>query len=104
MAVGNRHLLRADADPSPTRLTGADTGPERVVDGADYTQGRAVMTDDGPGIPADQRDTVFDSGQTLSMEGTGFGLAIAEQTVEAHDWSISPTESEAGGARFEMRF
>ena len=38
------------------------------------------------------------------MEGTGFGLAIVRQIVEAHDWSITVTDSESGGARFEIQF
>jgi len=45
---------------------------------------------------------VFDAGYTTSEDGTGFGLPIVKEIVEAHDWSIAVTESEAGGARFEI--
>ena len=60
------------------------------------------VEDDGPGIPDDEREEVFDAGYTTSEDGTGFGLPIVKEIVEAHDWSIAVTESEAGGARFEI--
>nr|WP_256474711.1 HAMP domain-containing sensor histidine kinase [Haloplanus sp. GDY1] len=60
------------------------------------------VADDGPGIPEDEREDVFDAGHTTSTDGTGFGLSIVEQVVEAHGWTIEVTESAAGGARFEI--
>jgi len=59
------------------------------------------VADDGPGIPAAEREQVFESGYT-SDEGTGIGLAIVESVADAHDWTVSVTESAAGGARFEF--
>ncbi|MFD1645341.1 hybrid sensor histidine kinase/response regulator [Haloarchaeobius litoreus] len=60
------------------------------------------VADDGPGIPDDTREQVFDSGFTTSDGGTGFGLAIVEQVATAHGWTVTTTESEHGGARFEF--
>jgi PAS domain S-box-containing protein len=60
------------------------------------------LADDGPGIPEDQGDEIFDPGHSMSPDGTGFGLAIVEEIVEAHEWEIDVTESEAGGARFDI--
>lgn len=60
------------------------------------------VADDGDGIPEDQRDTVFDHGYTTRDEGTGFGLDIVKDIIEAHGWEINITESESGGARFEI--
>jgi PAS domain S-box-containing protein len=60
------------------------------------------VADDGPGIPQDRRDEVFQAGHTTVREGTGFGLTIVERIVEAHGWTIDVTESESGGARFEI--
>lgn len=60
------------------------------------------VEDDGPGIPEAERDDVFEAGHTTSEEGTGFGLSIVQQIVEAHGWSIRVTESASGGARFEI--
>ena len=61
-----------------------------------------AVSDDGPGIPPDERDDVFGSGYTTAEEGTGFGLAIVSEIVDAHGWSIAVTEGDAGGARFEV--
>lgn len=60
------------------------------------------VADDGVGIAADRRDSVFQAGQTTSRTGTGFGLAIVKQVAEAHGWTVSVTESDGGGARFEI--
>jgi signal transduction histidine kinase len=61
-----------------------------------------IIEDDGDGIPADERDEAFDYGHTTRDEGTGFGLSIVADIVDAHDWHISITESNEGGARFEI--
>jgi PAS domain S-box-containing protein len=60
------------------------------------------VADDGVGIPPEDRDGVFDNGYTTSDEGTGLGLTIVEEIAHAHDWAVSVTESETGGARFEF--
>lgn len=55
-----------------------------AADGADV---RVSVTDDGPGIPIDERERVFDRfyrGSTATAEGSGLGLAIARQVVLAH--------------------
>jgi PAS domain S-box-containing protein len=62
------------------------------------------VEDDGPGIPADERDAVFEWGHTTSRDGTGFGLAIVAEIVEAHGWEIAVGDADAGGARFEVAF
>lgn len=60
------------------------------------------VADDGVGIPDTECDRVFDSGYSTSDEGTGFGLNIVAEIAEAHDWEITVTESQDGGARFEI--
>jgi signal transduction histidine kinase len=60
------------------------------------------IADDGTGIPESDRGEVFEQGYTTNTDGTGFGLSIVEEIVAAHGWTISITESEAGGARFEV--
>jgi PAS domain S-box-containing protein len=59
------------------------------------------VADDGTGIPADERENVFDPGYS-GDDGSGFGLAIVEAIAEAHGWEVDVAESEAGGARFEI--
>ena len=60
------------------------------------------VEDDGVGIPAGRRDSVFEAGYSTSDEGTGFGLRIAKQVAAAHGWEIRATEGPDGGARFEV--
>ncbi|MEF8819301.1 MAG: PAS domain S-box protein [Haloferacaceae archaeon] len=61
------------------------------------------VADDGPGVPPEDRETVFETGYSTADEGTGFGLQIVEQAAVAHGWRVELTESDAGGARFEFR-
>lgn len=60
------------------------------------------VADDGPGIPSKIRDEAFTPGATTTADGSGFGLAIVEEIVTAHGWDIRITDSECGGARFEI--
>lgn len=61
------------------------------------------VADDGSGIPKDERQRVFEEGYTEAEEGLGLGLKIVEQIADAHGWSVSVTESNQGGVRFEFR-
>ena len=60
------------------------------------------VEDDGPGIPEEKREAVFDSGFTTNRDGTGFGLAIVKEIAEAHGWTILLVDADEGGARFEI--
>lgn len=60
------------------------------------------VEDDGPGIPESERDVVFDLGYSSADGGTGFGLSIVKQIVEAHGWTVRVVDSPAGGARLEI--
>jgi len=60
------------------------------------------IADNGPGIPADKRSEVFETGYSTRDAGTGLGLNIVHEVVEAHDWTIHVDESAEGGARFNV--
>lgn len=60
------------------------------------------VADDGPGIPPEKRDAVFESGHSTATDGSGFGLAIVREIAEAHGWDLRVTESAEGGARIEV--
>jgi signal transduction histidine kinase len=62
------------------------------------------VADDGTGIPADEREMVFQPGYSSMNGGTGLGLAIVEHIIAAHDWNVTLTTADCGGARFEIRF
>ncbi|QIB75520.1 response regulator [Halogeometricum borinquense] len=60
------------------------------------------VADDGPSIPEDRREKIFEAGYSTHMNGTGIGLSIVADIATAHGWKLKATESEAGGARFEI--
>jgi len=76
-----------------------------VVDG----QALLVVEDDGHGVPADERERVFerfvrlDESRARASGGTGLGLAIVRESVQAHGGSVRVGAGELGGARFEVR-
>jgi hypothetical protein len=75
-------------------------------DGVTVTVGDAdggfYVADDGPGIPATDRDRVFEQGYGTTPHGEGYGLFVAGRIARANGWEITLTESEAGGARFDV--
>ncbi|MFW6382893.1 MAG: ATP-binding protein, partial [Haloferacaceae archaeon] len=85
------------ASPAPTVRVGA------LPCDSDEQPGFYVE-DDGPGIPAEDRERVFDSGFTTDDDGTGLGLAIVDRIAAAHGWRIEVTDGSDGGARFEFLF
>ncbi|WP_302083842.1 PAS domain-containing protein [Salinibaculum rarum] len=98
-----------EADPDHLQLLVKNLFSNAIEHGGEDVTVTVGMTDDGfyvedngSGIPEDSRDDVFVSGFSTSDEGTGFGLTIVKQIVEAHDWDIHVTESDTGGARFEL--
>ncbi len=60
------------------------------------------VEDDGPGIPEDERNDVFEMGYSTRRGGTGFGLSIAKQVANVHGWEIRVTDGPEDGARFEI--
>jgi len=60
------------------------------------------VEDDGPGVPAEEREAVFEAGYSTAPDGTGFGLNIVSQVADDHGWSIRLTEGSDGGTRFEI--
>jgi two-component system osmolarity sensor histidine kinase EnvZ len=58
-----------------------------------------IVDDDGPGIPARQRETLFRPFETSSPGGTGLGLAIARDIAGAHGGNIILADSAMGGLR-----
>ena len=69
---------------------------------------RFVVEDDGPGIPADQRERVFDrfhrtdAARDRASGGAGLGLAIVRAIAEAHGGAGGAGRSPEGGARIEL--
>ena len=68
--------------------------------------GRVVITvaDNGPGIPADQRDKVFVPFYTTKRQGSGVGLTLVRQIAAVHDAGLAITETPGGGASIRLTF
>ncbi|MFL5402080.1 MAG: response regulator [Gemmatimonadales bacterium] len=67
---------------------------------------RLSVTDNGPGVPAEFRQLIFEKfgqaplGQGSSMRSTGLGLTFCKLAVEAHGGQIGVENADGGGARF----
>ncbi|HEY6560290.1 MAG TPA: ATP-binding protein [Polyangiaceae bacterium] len=61
------------------------------------------IDDDGPGIPPEMRQSVFDPYVTTKTYGTGLGLAIVKKIIVEHAGTISAETSPLGGARIRLR-
>ncbi len=68
-----------------------------------------TVDDDGPGVPAGERERVFerfvrlDEARARDAGGSGLGLAIVREIVTAHGGSVAVTTAPGGGARFTVR-
>ena len=63
-----------------------------------------TIADHGPGIPADIKARLFEPYFTTKADGTGLGLALVRQTIEAHGGSVSVGDTPGGGATFTITF
>ncbi|WP_318570701.1 HAMP domain-containing sensor histidine kinase [Salinigranum marinum] len=104
----NTHGDRGEWNPG-TREQPLDRSKETTSEGSLTVTVGALedgfyVADDGTGIPADERETVFEPGHSTMNGGTGLGLAIVEQIIAVHDWNVTLTTADCGGARFEIRF
>ena len=67
------------------------------------------VMDSGPGIPPDERNRIFEAfyqGKTPQgghVKGTGIGLSVVTEFVNAHGGSIEILEAKSGGAHFRVR-
>src|SRR5947208_3249636 len=61
-----------------------------------------TVADHGAGIPDDLRQRVFEPYFTTKRDGTGLGLALVRQTIEAHNGTITVAETPGGGATFSI--
>jgi signal transduction histidine kinase len=105
-----RELPEIDVDPTRIRQVLANLlsnalrhtpagGTVRVSVAASGAEVRFTVTDSGPGIPEDQLAYVFDRfTRSPDSRGSGLGLSIARDLVEAHGGTIAAANEPAGGA------
>ncbi|MCX5733373.1 MAG: ATP-binding protein [candidate division NC10 bacterium] len=61
-----------------------------------------VVTDSGPGVPAEERERIFEPFFSTKDKGTGLGLAIARQMAEDHGGTLTCERAPAGGSLFRL--
>ncbi len=66
------------------------------------TQALIRMEDNGPGVPVDERERIFEPYRTGKTGGLGLGLALVKGIVLAHGGTIVVDEGRLGGARFTI--
>ncbi len=106
---------RVEGDPGQLARAVANVGDNAVRHAAsrvalsltaDTDRAVLAVTDDGPGVPAEQRERIFerfarhDESRTRSSGGTGLGLAIAREIIERHGGTITVDPTVTSGARF----
>ncbi|MBV0901160.1 sensor histidine kinase [Haloarcula salina] len=98
-----------DADPDRLRLlferlfdNAVDHGGEAVTVTVGETDVGFYVADDGPGIPDDEREDVFELGYGTTRNGEGYGLFFARVIARAHGWTVVAGESADGGARIDV--
>jgi two-component system sensor histidine kinase KdpD len=80
-------------------------GPIRITAVADADPAMVAITvaDRGPGVPADERERIFQAwqrGRTAAPGGAGLGLALVRAIIEAHGGRVRVDDHPGGGAAF----
>jgi two-component system sensor histidine kinase BaeS len=79
-------------------------GTVSLVVNSDLRRARLEVVDTGPGVPEDEREKVFERFFRGSLGrkagGSGIGLAVVKDLVEAHDGEVRLETPIAGGSRF----
>lgn len=63
---------------------------------------RVIISDDGPGIPSEVAENIFDPYFSTRTEGSGLGLAICHSILEKHDGRISVSSTVGKGTTFTL--
>jgi signal transduction histidine kinase len=79
----------------------------RIRVGQDGANATVAVADDGPGIPAADRERIFDrfyraATSRATKDGVGLGLAVAKTIASRHQGSIVATASDLGGAELRI--
>jgi nitrogen-specific signal transduction histidine kinase len=67
------------------------TAREGLLEDAGDAPVRTIVSDgedDGPGVPTELRDRIFNAFFTTTAQGSGLGLGIVRKVVDAHDGSV----------------
>ncbi|MBN9589423.1 MAG: GHKL domain-containing protein [Alphaproteobacteria bacterium] len=92
-----RNAIEALRDTPDARIT---------LSAAAQTGGRAsiTVTDNGPGIAADEREKVFVPFYTTKRQGSGVGLTLVRQIAAVHGATVAISDTPGGGATVQITF
>ncbi|MFC6721598.1 histidine kinase N-terminal 7TM domain-containing protein [Halobacteriaceae archaeon SHR40] len=97
------NLYRNAADHNETTVTVRVGLLNEHEPATDWSQQPGFFIEDsGHGIPLKQQANIFEEGYTTSSTGSGYGLSIVHDIVEAHGGDIRVSNGPGGGARFEV--
>ena len=85
-------------------LGGAGTVTVRCAHDADFGLVRLTVADDGPGVPLEDRDRLFEPYFSRKEGGTGLGLAIVSAIASDHLGTVRVRDNVPRGAVFEIEF
>jgi two-component system sensor histidine kinase BaeS len=100
------HQIVTNLLSNALKFTGSGGAVTVAVD-ATERDARLVVSDTGPGIPADELPHVFDRfwrGPGTSAPGTGIGLSIVQGLVRAHEGEVSIDSNAGAGTRVTVTF
>jgi signal transduction histidine kinase len=83
----------------------AHTDPSTTVEIVVGTDGTVIVRDEGPGIPANQRELIFQRfwrGDRRHLGNAGLGLAIVARIIKAHGGHIEVRDAPGHGAIFSI--
>ncbi|MFI5429938.1 sensor histidine kinase [Aeromicrobium sp. UC242_57] len=118
-APRQRHRRRGRAVDGDRRATAARAGrhqparqrgevePRRRRDPRQADRWRATVTDEGPGINAEDLPHIFDrfyrSSEARTLPGSGLGLSIVKRAAERHGGTVEVSSPPGGGTQFTLR-
>ncbi|MFN8651550.1 MAG: ATP-binding protein [Gemmatimonadales bacterium] len=95
LVINAQQAITATRGYGTVRIALVPVGPDRI---------RLVVEDDGPGVPHEIRDQIFQPFYTTKPagKGTGLGLSISAEIIHAHGGAIAVSDREGGGAVFTI--
>jgi two-component system sensor histidine kinase PilS (NtrC family) len=97
------NALQASRPNTRVRLVASVAAPEQLPRGVPFERGAVSVEviDEGPGIPQQVQDRMFEPFTTTKQGGSGLGLAIAHRAIEAHG-GVVLVDTDEQGTRFTV--